>query len=419
MRKIAITLFVFIAALGVYAQNVSIPQNGRVQGRIFEMGTANSKNMPTKVEADAEVITEQPAGNLKRYTRLGGANRLNSSNTGIEYMAQSGYANIVFATDGSLDVYLKDPICWYNTGAWVKGKLSADKKTITIPTGQPLSKNSQGMFVCMELADISGNKIVYNAANTVVTYKIEDNVIRLQNADGEKHVLAAMWSDDHVWQGYADWSTSYIDENYNPEEPEDPTLPTVLEPKDIETTTYSYMGFDLTFGDDGKVSARELFQTDAIVGMKNGKVYIQGLSPYIREAWVEGTIDGTTMTIRSGQYLGVYKYGGKDYPFYLVGCDSETEAVRDLVFDYNAEEGSMELQEGIWMVENSNSSEITGTVYGVYSGIYLLNVSDGISAVERKVTENSRYYTIDGRGINGVPTRKGLYIVGGKKIVIK
>ena len=43
----------------------------------------------------------------------------------------------------------------------------------------------------------------------------------------------------------------------------------------------------------------------------------------------------------------------------------------------------------------------------------------GISNVKRETTANNRYYTLDGRVLNGVPTQKGIYIVNGRKIVIK
>ena len=32
---------------------------------------------------------------------------------------------------------------------------------------------------------------------------------------------------------------------------------------------------------------------------------------------------------------------------------------------------------------------------------------------------DSRYYTLDGRALDGVPTKKGIYIVNGRSVVMK
>ena len=42
----------------------------------------------------------------------------------------------------------------------------------------------------------------------------------------------------------------------------------------------------------------------------------------------------------------------------------------------------------------------------------------GITMVERSPMD-THYYTLDGRKLNGKPTQKGIYIVNGKKIVVK
>ena len=34
-------------------------------------------------------------------------------------------------------------------------------------------------------------------------------------------------------------------------------------------------------------------------------------------------------------------------------------------------------------------------------------------------TPDNRYYTLDGRALNGMPTQKGIYIFNGKKVLVK
>lgn len=43
----------------------------------------------------------------------------------------------------------------------------------------------------------------------------------------------------------------------------------------------------------------------------------------------------------------------------------------------------------------------------------------GIVNVQRSIFNTQQYYTLDGRKLNGKPTQKGIYIVNGKKIVVK
>ena len=52
---------------------------------------------------------------------------------------------------------------------------------------------------------------------------------------------------------------------------------------------------------------------------------------------------------------------------------------------------------------------------------YLFNETDGISTIpnDKAETANGIWYTIDGKRLNGQPTKKGIYIVDGKKVVIR
>lgn len=63
-------------------------------------------------------------------------------------------------------------------------------------------------------------------------------------------------------------------------------------------------------------------------------IYIQGMAYFFPEAWVKGTISGTTATFPSGQFLGEDEYGAE----YFVGAQGQDQIV-DVVFDYNATEG--------------------------------------------------------------------------------
>ncbi|MBR7087106.1 MAG: hypothetical protein IKI47_06155, partial [Prevotella sp.] len=43
----------------------------------------------------------------------------------------------------------------------------------------------------------------------------------------------------------------------------------------------------------------------------------------------------------------------------------------------------------------------------------------GIESIENGTIVNDNYYTIDGKLVKGQPTQKGIYVVNGRKVVIK
>ncbi len=55
-----------------------------------------------------------------------------------------------------------------------------------------------------------------------------------------------------------------------------------------------------------------------------------------------------------------------------------------------------------------------------YKGEVLIgDESLGIESIENTPLTVDRYYTLDGRVMQGAPTQKGVYIINGKKVVIK
>lgn len=83
------------------------------------------------------VIEEQPEGELRIYSRSGSIVKeiINDDDVyEIVTGTQDGTVNIVFAKDGS--VYFQRPVSESYYEGWVKGTLSRDGRTITVPTGQ-------------------------------------------------------------------------------------------------------------------------------------------------------------------------------------------------------------------------------------------------------------------------------------------
>lgn len=118
--------------------------------------------------------------------------------------------------------------------------------------------------------------------------------------------------------------------------PADP-LTTVTAPEGLETEEYTISARN--YKDDAEVGG------SVKIGFNGNDVYVQGLSTYLPEAWVKGTLDGTTITFPFGQYLG--NYGGS-YDMFLNVLMSQ-----DVVFNYDAEAGTLTAQNEFFLVDNN------------------------------------------------------------------
>ncbi|GEM_PF-2132811 len=118
------------------------------------------------------------------------------------------------------------------------------------------------------------------------------------------------------------------------------------------------------------------------VAISGNRVYIQGLSKYVRDAWVEGTLNGTTVTFATGQLLGTDDQGRSHY---FVG-EWEQE-VADVRFVYDASHGILTQYSEIgtdedgedylyytYINEGTTSDDLKG--FGYHEGMVLMRVVD-------------------------------------------
>ena len=117
--------------------------------------------------------------------------------------------------------------------------------------------------------------------------------------------------------------------------PADP-ITVVTPPADLVIEEYVVTARN--YDDEADVNA------SVFIGFDGNDVYIQGLCTYIADAWVKGTLDGTTITFPYGQFFGTYS----DYDMYLNVLMS-----KDVVFTYDAEAGTLTAQNEFFLVDNS------------------------------------------------------------------
>lgn len=188
----------------------------------------HSLGKPSKANANVEIITEQPEGNVVAYTRSG--EYMTASLYGYESAQQTGQMKITYADDNKT-VYLLDPLAYgEGTGVWVQGELSDDGTTITVPLGQYVAYNEEyGYGLILAWGETSmidlGDDFYYveftpEEGVETVTYAVdaEQGIITMLNSEGDvsadypnnllAHGLAGVWSDD---QSIAtiEWGTTF------------------------------------------------------------------------------------------------------------------------------------------------------------------------------------------------------------------
>ncbi len=101
----------------------------------------------------------------------------------------------------------------------------------------------------------------------------------------------------------------------------------------------------------GRTNQNMTVKRNIKVAFVGNDVYVQGTAYFFPEAWLKGTIDGTTATFATGQLVGEDEYGKE----YMVGS-SDGKTIENIVFTYDAEAKQFELKN--LLIENSVKEEI-------------------------------------------------------------
>lgn len=289
------------------------------------------RKAPTK--DDHGIITDPGEGVTKYYNRAGTAFYV--SNNSVYNEDQSGIVTILEAEGGK--VYIKDPVSHYAQAAWVEG--TKDGNTITVAAAQPLAWNSNySATLSLNWANVqatqTGNTYVRGEGDITFTVDDEAGTITLDGSSQDK-IIAVFWDDDNSWSGYGDYSTVWtLNTEYEPAS----TDPIVL-PDGAEVQNWYA---------DGTGSAA--VPTDVMVAFVGNEVYISGLTSNFPDAWIKGTLDGTTVTFSKFQFVGMYS---STMPIWAVGADSQTSALQDFTMTYDSEAQTLALDAGQLIVFNA------------------------------------------------------------------
>lgn len=147
-----------------------------------------------------------------------------------------------------------------------------------------------------------------------------------------------------------------IGESAGPE-PVDDELVTL--PEGVEAQEYTLTASGAT--SQSNISIEET----KLVAFDGDDVYVQGLAYWFPEAFIKGKVNGNKVIFKSGQYLGEDEYG-KEYLVGL-GVDDDDNLLYDpqIVFDYDAKNGTLSLVEGTYYGESESPTE--ASVYTFFS----------------------------------------------------
>lgn len=143
--------------------------------------------------------------------------------------------------------------------------------------------------------------------------------------------------------------------------------PEALEvPEDLEATMWTWTGQAVTMTGGEEGTEKEPFTSSVYVGFygDGSEVYIQGLNPYVPDAWVKGTLADGKVTIPAGTFAGTYEYiDWETYQYvtsylYLTAADGlEDATLEDIVFNYDAEANTLTSSQNIFVCENPDILE--------------------------------------------------------------
>lgn len=205
---------------------------------------------------------------------------------------------------------------WFKDGA-IEGTL--DGNTITFASGQLVGSDDYGNEYLV------GSNDGQTVTDIVFAYNPETQTLTSTTAliveSGKADAVAA----------YCYWENAAFSA-IAPEMPE-----VVVLPEGAEVVAYN-----MAYKDKDNAEKSKPVNV-AVVG---NEVYFQGMSQYIPEAWVKGTLDGNTVTFPAMQYMGDYGNYGASYFFY---------GAAPVVFTYDAE---------------AETYTATGEVYGVLGDQY-------------------------------------------------
>lgn len=306
----------------------------KVEGMARQMRTSKSSRTMRR----AELVTPPTTATSETWYTVDGTFYVGTSSGWGDYTSEM--PSVQVAISGS-DIYIQGLSYWFKD-AWIKG--SINDGIAVFPFGQFIGEDEYGAEYIVGSLDgstVSDITFTYDASEGLL-YASNQFIIESEKADE----IAA----------YCYWSSPV----FSLTEPEQPEVVDIPEGLQAEEYAFSYLDYNGSEGSDY-----------VNVGFDGSDVYVQGLCSYLPDAWVKGTVDGTTVTLAGGQFFGTY---GSSYDMFL--------QKDDVVFNYDATTQTLSLE---------------GVMY-IYTGSQIINYYN--NPVIKKIVEMA--------GVPATPTISGV-----------
>lgn len=284
---------------------------------------AGGNQFTAKKKAKKHPIEDTPEGKLLTYS----LHTFYYSQQMDEWIDRDAQKTMV-VIDGET-VYIQNIVNNFLYNVWVKGTMSADHKKVTFDNMQPYREvDGYTYFVSLAYTN-KNNDVLADMESDEFTMDYDETTGILTNTDLE----ICLCNEDG---GVFSYNSGYELTPFNDE------LVTVPEGVEIQPYSLAY-----------ESSYQYNYPMMVYVARQGNDFYFQGLSEKTLKAWVKGTLEGNTIKIPNGQYVGLYDdlyflyckgaaYNGLDtsgYPIY------KTKDYAELT--YNEADGSMIGKDGI------------------------------------------------------------------------
>ena len=258
---------------------------------------------------------------------------------------QINFTNLTDIYFDGEDVYVYNPVSQFPTSSYMKGTLKDDEIVFTFPQLIYQEEGSDGVVNDYYLSRLNGTEEEtawgstwsYEVAETdnEIVFHLEDGKWVMEPSDYK--VIFGLVDEEMEWVGYGDCDIVYQEFTATP----------IEAPAGLETEEWVLVA-------NGGGQAVN-------VGFIGDEVYIQGVSAYIPDAWIKGTVNNDKIIFEGGQYMGSYNSPGGFYLAYLIGGEVYPDGTNytilpEIEFSYDAEAKSMSYKYTLFV--NSNTEYI-------------------------------------------------------------
>lgn len=335
---------IFMVAIIAFAQKQTQSVLGSRSQLIEQLRHEGDDNMsavsaPRRSQA-RRIIQDRPAGTTRAYYRSGSAVGRGSSEVfeQIEEMAMF----VCFADDGHT-VYLQNPVSGAFLDTWLRGSISEDGRTITLPLGQEMwNYGAYGLKIQMVNLHTEGGisaSLDYDTTEATFTLSEDRNTITLDDSS-DSHALGICYTDDDTFVGFADFGTVYTfkgDEMLR--------LPDGLE---AESYVAGGMFYDIQYESESYVE-----NDFSLLARDGNTVYMRGYNNLVNDAWIKGEFNEQgELIVPKNQVVGTR--GG--YPLFFCSMDESKRHPADALFTYDEFTRTYEAKDYIFI--NSDKEDL-------------------------------------------------------------